>query len=157
VDRASDTIAVNGWNLGEFRKNPTVFFNHLSGELPIGRSPSVWIAGDKLKAAIKLAPAAANPTADQVCQLVGGRFLSAVSVGFIPTKWEFAKDSSRPYGINFLEQTLLEFSICGIPANPEATIDAVPVAVGAGKTNGPSEAALRRQREIERLKRGALR
>ena len=153
VDRADDTIAVSGWKLDEFRKNPIIFYNHLNSELPIGRSPSVWISNDKLKASIKLAPVAANPMADQVRQLIEGGFLSGVSVGFIPRKWEFAKDSSRPYGINFLEQTLLEFSICGIPANPAATIDAMLVPTNAGKAS-QREAVLRRQRELAALKRG---
>jgi HK97 family phage prohead protease len=147
IDRSGDTIAVPGWKLNEYRNDPVVFFNHLTSELPIGRSPSVWIAGSKLKAAIKLAPGSANPMSDQVRQLVNDRFLSAVSVGFVPLKWEFAKDRSRPNGINFLEQTLLEFSIVGIPANPEATIDSTPVAIGAGsggKSASDIEMAARR-------------
>jgi HK97 family phage prohead protease len=151
-----DCINVTGWRLDEFRNNPTVFFNHLSSELPVGRSPSIWIAGAKLKAAVKLAAGAANPLAQQIRELIEGKFLSAVSVGFIPTKWEFAKDSSRPYGIDFLAQTLLEFSICGIPANPAATIDASPVPTDAGKT-GQREAVLRRERELAGLRRGPLR
>jgi HK97 family phage prohead protease len=152
VDHMGDTIAVSGWKLDAFRNNPVVFFNHLSGELPVARSPSIWIAGNKLKASIKLAPAAANPVAEQVRQLIHGRFLCAVSVGFIPTKWEFAKDSSRPYGIDFLQQTLLEFSIVGVPANGEAMIDAVAVPIGSGKSS-QREATLRRERELAALKR----
>jgi HK97 family phage prohead protease len=155
VDRMGDSINVSGWRLDEFRDNPVIFYNHLSAELPIGRSPSVWIAGAKLKAGVKLA-AAANPVAEQVRQLVDGRFLSAVSVGFRPVRWEFAKDSSRPYGVDFLQQTLLEFSICGIPANPAATIDAIPVPTNAGKTS-QREAVLRRERELAELRRGPLR
>jgi hypothetical protein len=115
VDRMGDSIHVSGWRLDEFRNNPTVFFNHLSSELPVGRSPSIWNTGIKLKAAIKLAAATANPLAQQVRELIEGKFLAAVSVGFIPTQWQFSKDPARPLGIDFLEQTLLEFSICGIP------------------------------------------
>lgn len=148
LDRSGDTIAVPGWKLNEYRNDPVVFFNHLTSELPIGRSPSVWIAGSKLKAAIKLAPGSANPMADQVRQLVNDGFLSAISVGFIPLRWEFSKDKSRPHGINFLEQTLLEFSIVGIPANPEATIDRTPVAIGAGGGKSAGDVA-REQRIIE--------
>ncbi len=150
IDRSGDTIAVPGWKLNEYRNDPVVFFNHLTSELPIGRSPAVWIAGSKLKAAIKLAPGSANPMSDQVRQLVNDRYLSAVSVGFIPKRWEFAKDKSRPNAINFLEQTLLEFSIVGIPANPEATIDPTPVAIGAGSGGGKSASdAAREQRIVE--------
>jgi len=143
-DRSGDTIAVPGWKLDEYRTDPVIFFNHLTSELPIGRSPAVWIAGSKLKAAIKLAPGSANPMADQVRQLVNDGFLSAISVGFIPLRWEFSKDKSRPNGINFLEQTLIEFSIVGIPANPEATLDRTPVAIGAGGGGGKSASDLPR-------------
>jgi HK97 family phage prohead protease len=148
IDRSGDTIAVPGWKLNEYRNDPVVFFNHLTGELPIGRSPSVWIAGSKLKAAIKLAPGSANPMADQVRQMVNDHFLSAISVGFIPLRWEFSKDKSRPNGINFLEQTLLEFSIVGIPANPEATIDLTPVAIGANSSGGKSVGDAGREQRI---------
>jgi HK97 family phage prohead protease len=155
VDRMGDCITVSGWRLQEYRSNPIVFFNHFSAELPIGRS-SVWIAGAKLKAGVKLASPAANPLAQQVHELIDGGFLSAVSVGFIPTRWQFSKDPARPLGIDFLEQTLLEFSICGIPANPAATIDAIRVPTNAGKTS-QSEAVLRRERELAELRRGPLR
>ena len=154
VDRMGDSICVSGWRLQEYRNNPIVFFNHFSAELPVGRS-SVWIAGAKLKAAVKLAPQEANPLAQQVRELVDGGFLSAVSVGFVPTRWQFSRDPARPLGIDFLEQTLLEFSICGVPANPEASIDVVPVSTNAGKTS-QSEAVLRRERELAALRRGPL-
>src|SRR5258706_7392055 len=89
---------------------------------------------------------------DQVRRLINDRFLSAVSVGFVPVKWEFAKDRSRPNGINFLEQTLLEFSIVGIPANTEATIDPTPVAIGAGSGGKSAGDAAREQRVAEARK-----
>jgi hypothetical protein len=51
-------------------------------------------------------------------------FLSATSVGFMPTKYAFVDDPERRWGIDFLEQELLEFSCVPVPANPEALIDA---------------------------------
>src|SRR4051794_21627127 len=99
LDRHGDTIAVPGWKLNDYRNNPVVFFNHLTSELPIGRSPSFWIGGSKLKAAIKLAPGTANPMSEQVRQLVNNGYLSGISVGMIPLRWQFAKDKSRPHGI----------------------------------------------------------
>jgi HK97 family phage prohead protease len=156
VDRSGDSIAVKGWNLNEFRRNPTVFFNHLSAELPVGRAPSVWISGDRLKGAVKLAPSTANPLAEQVRELIKGGFLSAISVGFVPTKWEFAKDSSRPLGsINFISQTLLEFSVVGLPCNQQALIDRSPVAISTptGKSSAISNDRIERmRREIERMR-----
>jgi phage head maturation protease len=50
-------------------------------------------------------------------------FLSATSVGFIPLKYNFVDDPQRRFGIDFLEQELLEFSIVTVPANAEALIE----------------------------------
>jgi hypothetical protein len=45
-------------------------------------------------------------------------FLNATSVGFVPLKYAFTDDPQRRYGVDFLEQELLEFSVCQpIPAN----------------------------------------
>jgi hypothetical protein len=61
-----------------------------------------------------------GPVAECTLQLLRGGFLSAVSVGFIPMKYAFSEEDGRTWGIDFLEQELLEFSVCPIPANPEA-------------------------------------
>jgi hypothetical protein len=53
-----------------------------------------------------------------------GGFLSAVSVGFAPVKYAFSDEPGRSFGIDFLQQELLEFSVCPVPANPEALIEA---------------------------------
>ena len=51
--------------------------------------------------------------------LYKGKFLNAVSVGFIPIRWETGS-AEAGYRRKFLEQELLEVSAVGIPANPEA-------------------------------------
>ena len=154
IDRSDDMIGLHAWDLNQFRRNPLVYFSHLSADLPVGRAPSVWITGSAVKAVIKLAPAAANPLSEQVRQSIDGRFLSAISVGFLPRKWSWAKEANRPYGINFEEVELVEFSVCGVPSNPDCRIDLVPVAIDAGRTNPKNEAHFRRLRELATLKRG---
>jgi phage head maturation protease len=77
-----------------------------------------------------------------------GGYLKATSVGFMPLKYTFSKDPAREYGIDFLEQELLEFSIVTIPANPDALID-------PGQASGKSAAALRRQRDLDEIRRRA--
>lgn len=85
-----------------------------------------------------------NPIARIAYGLYKGKFLNAVSVGFIPLRWEDADGvehsagkrsqalteghSSEPLGLSaplqfrrrYLEQELLEVSAVGIPANPNA-------------------------------------
>jgi hypothetical protein len=62
--------------------------------------------------------------ADSIYRMVKGGFIKAVSVGFIPLEWKFVSDNKRPYGIDFLKQTLLEISVCPVPCNPNALAEA---------------------------------
>jgi hypothetical protein len=60
-----------------------------------------------------------NPIAKITYGLYKGGFLSAVSVGFIPKKWENGSQEVG-YRRKYMEQELLEVSAVGIPANPNA-------------------------------------
>ena len=51
--------------------------------------------------------------------LYRGHFLNAVSVGFLPIRWENGGENS-PWRRRHLEQELVEVSAVGIPANPDA-------------------------------------
>jgi len=123
VDRMGDTVAVDGWQLANYRKNNVVLWAHDSYMPPIAKGLNVRVEDGKLKASAQFVPAEipiAGPMAECILQLLRGGFLSAVSVGFIPTKYAFSEEDGRTWGIDFLEQELLEFSVCPIPANPEA-------------------------------------
>lgn len=126
VDRMGDTIAVNGWKLDAYRKNPVVLWAHDGADFPVARSPKIWIENDKLKAEAVFVPKenlATGLHAEGILQLYKGGFMSATSVGFIPLKYAFTDDPQRRYGIDFLEQELLEFSLVTVPANAEALIE----------------------------------
>lgn len=137
VDRMGDTIAVDGWQIANYRKNPVVLWAHDSYMHPIAKASNVRVEDGKLKASAQFVPAEVpviGPVAECTLQLLRGGFLSAVSVGFIPMKYAFSEEDGRSWGIDFLEQELLEFSVCPIPANPEALsearsagIDLVPI------------------------------
>ena len=60
-----------------------------------------------------------NPIAKIAYGLYQGNFLNAVSVGFVPVRWENGTDKTQ-YRRKYLEQELLEVSAVGIPANPNA-------------------------------------
>src|SRR5437016_10464197 len=51
--------------------------------------------------------------------LYRGKFLTAVSVGFVPLRWENGAEDAD-YSRKYLEQELLEVSAVAIPANPNA-------------------------------------
>jgi HK97 family phage prohead protease len=123
VDSYGDTIAVAGWQLAKHRSNPVVLWAHDSSLVPVGKATRTWIESGRLKSTVELAPASANPAAEQVRQLINGGFLSACSVGFTPIEWTFTTDKNRPMGIDFKKQVLLEWSICSVPANSDCVID----------------------------------
>jgi HK97 family phage prohead protease len=124
VDRMGDTIAADGWDWSSFAKNPVALWAHDASSPPIGRASNVHIAGGKLKGDIEFAPAEDYPFAETIYRLVKGGFINAVSVGFMPVEYSFAKDKERPFGIDFERQELLEISVVPVPANANALIEA---------------------------------
>jgi len=123
VDREGDRIDPDGWDVSAYMRNPVVLWAHDYRRLPIGRAHEVYPDGDAVKALIEFAPADLDPFADSVRRYYEAGFLKAVSVGFLPRKWEFAEEDGRTRGINFHEQELLEISAVPVPANPEALIE----------------------------------
>jgi HK97 family phage prohead protease len=120
IDRMGDTIAVAGWELANFRANPTALWAHDSSQPPIGRAENVGVVGDRLMGNVTFAPAETNAFADSIYKMILGKFIRACSVGFRPLEFSFSKDPKRPYGIDFKRQELLEISICAVPANASA-------------------------------------
>jgi HK97 family phage prohead protease len=136
VDRDRDKIAVDGWNLANYRKNPIVLLNHDRMGLPIGKAETVLASGGALKARVVFAD---YPLAQTVRGLVDGNFMRATSVGFVPIKWQY--DEERR-GYDFLEAELLEFSIVTVPSNPEALLDAKLAGVDLAPLKGWAERVL---------------
>lgn len=127
VDRQSDTVSVDGWDFANYMKNPVMLWAHNYSMLPIAAANKVWKYGTSIKSSVDFVPAdmpVIGPFADAVFQMYKGGFLNATSVGFLPTKWNWSEDEARPYGIDFTEQELLEFSAVPVPANPEALMSA---------------------------------
>src|SRR5579872_52848 len=134
VDLAFDVIHQDGWtNLREFeQKNAVGLWAHESWSPPIGRWKNMAVENGKLKGDLEFATEDVYPFAATISKLVGAKFLNAVSVGFMPEKWEFSNEKERPYGIDFLKQRLLECSVCPIPANPNALIEARSMGIDTG-------------------------
>ncbi len=124
VDREGDTIAANGWELENFRKNPVVLFAHDHGEPPIARALSVATKDGKLTARTEFMAPDLSAFSHMIFRMYAEGFMRAVSVGFQPLEWSFAKEEERKLGIDFHRQELLEFSAVPVPANPEALVQA---------------------------------
>jgi len=129
LDRYQEIITVAGWHLENYRKNPVVqnAHNYCSLADTIGKSliteirlvaPKPGEGGAHLFQRIQFA-VAENPMAKVAYGLYKGGFLNAVSVWFIPLRWENGSET-KGYRRKFLEQELLEVSAVSIPANPNA-------------------------------------
>lgn len=123
VDRDGDTIAVGGWELDDFRKNPVVLWAHQYSIPPVGRDLEVFTVGDQaLIGTPEFMPPEVSDFADTVYRMLAGGWLNAFSVGFNPSEW---KQSDRAgFGLDFTRQGLLEYSVVPIPSNPEALMAA---------------------------------
>lgn len=151
VDRMGDTIAMAGWKLDAYRKNPVVLWAHDSSLLPLAKSEKIWIEGDKMKSDTAFTPPGMARFNDTVFDMYKGGFLSATSVGFIPLKYAFTDDPTRRFGIDFLEQELLEFSCVPVPANAEALIEGKAAGIDIAPILDFAEATLKTAFEAERI------
>lgn len=130
-DRMGDIIRADGWELENYKRNSVILWGHAAGmdaiaDEPIGRSLDVRVEGKALYGDILFAVDESERAA-RIYRLAKAGFISAGSVGFRPLKTEHIQDEAERtklglgrFGIIFLRQELLEFSLCAIPANPNA-------------------------------------
>ena len=133
VDRYHEIIEPAGWRLESYRRNPVFQNAHNYGDIvfTLGRALLTEVravdVGQALCQRIQFATEV-NPMARIAYGLYRGGFLNAVSVGFIPLRWEDGNKTNGKDGANgtnvprrrYLEQELLEVSAVAIPANPDA-------------------------------------
>jgi len=124
VDRGGDTIDPQGWNLSGYQRNPVVLWAHDALAPPIGRTRNLFIDHRGLIGDVEFAPPEVYDFADTIFRLVRSGYIKAGSVGFLPIEFSLSKDKGREFGIDFRRQELLEFSICPVPANPNALAEA---------------------------------
>lgn len=129
LDRYREVIEPAGWKLGSYRRNPVFQNAHNYGDIlfTLGKAlvTEVRKVGERQALCQRIQFATEiNPVARIAYGLYKGGFLNAVSVGFIPLKWEDGNKTNEADGTNarrrYLEQELLEVSAVAIPANPDA-------------------------------------
>lgn len=120
VDRHGDTVIQEGWDLTNFKKNPVILNSHNYGDAAevIGKASNVRIEKKKLIGNITFA-INENPKAKVIFDLYSNGFLSAFSVGFIPSKFKEDKNGNVDWYI-IEEAELLEVSAVSVPANARA-------------------------------------
>ncbi len=120
LDRCEEIICPEGWDLRHYLQNPVFQNAHNYGDVihTLGRAIITEIRERRLFQRIRFATEA-NPLARIAYGLYRGKFLNAVSVGFVPLEWEEGTKDT-PWRRRYLRQELLEVSAVGIPANPNA-------------------------------------
>lgn len=132
---AYDEIVEQDWILDRFKSNPVILFGHNSRALPIGKAIRCEVVTvvnvPRLEVTIEFATEKMNPEAERVFQLVKGKFLRALSVGFRPGT--IRRETRDGREIDVLSRNVLhEISVVTIPANAEA------LAKGLGGRPAPS-------------------
>jgi HK97 family phage prohead protease len=120
LDRYAEIIDPAGWQLENYRRNPVFQNSHQYGDIlfTLGKALITEVRNGKLFQRIEFATDV-NPMARIAYGLYQAKFLNAVSVGFVPIRWEDGA-ANASYRRKYLEQELLEVSAVGIPANPNA-------------------------------------
>jgi HK97 family phage prohead protease len=124
LDRYNEVIVASGWKLDNYLRNPVFQNSHQYGDIiyTIGRALITEVRtmhGRKVLFQRVEFATEANPIAKIAYNLYKGKFLNAVSVGFIPMQWENG-EPGHLWQRRYTEQELLEVSAVGIPANPNA-------------------------------------
>jgi hypothetical protein len=127
VDRYGDVIRIDGWETDDYEKNPVVLWAHSHYDPPVAKAVSLDVLKKKkqLRSVAEFTPRDLNPFGYMVFEMFRQRFMNAVSVGFLPMEYAFVSESTdaeraRRGGIDYLKQSLLEFSAVPVPANPSA-------------------------------------
>jgi HK97 family phage prohead protease len=148
VDRSGDSIAVGGWQLANYRRNPILLWAHDSSSVPVGKAVSIGTDGGQLTASFKFANTRFGKA---IAELVSDGFVRATSVGFKPLAFTFSKDPARRGGLDFAKQELLEVSIVPIPCNQSCLLQSITGTDGKS-LNVARRAARERDIEIMRLR-----
>jgi HK97 family phage prohead protease len=120
-DRYGDTINPDGWELGNYRKNPIFLADHsYRVDHVTGQSTGERVENGLLIVRSRFLPAGLNPLADMVLGMVEAGAIRTVSVGFRSLEHKFRYEDEKFTGIDFIRQELLEVSWVAVPANPNA-------------------------------------
>lgn len=130
IDRHGDVVDQASWVLDHFQKNAPLFWNHRSGDYPLGKWVKVWleadpeIAGEMMLVGTAEFAVEVHPDIERAWKHVVRGDLNMVSVGFIPGDVKY--DNEREVFV-LAKCELMECSLVGIGANRRALVKDVDV------------------------------
>lgn len=128
VDRMSDILKQEGIDFSQYEKNPVVMYAHDYEKLPVGATLKIEKSKHKTTAIALIYDDRVDKTglADTIFLMIKSGALRGASVGFMikearfPDENEIEKYEMSSWGLIIEKSTLLEWSICSIPANQNA-------------------------------------
>lgn len=143
-DRYYEKILLEGIDLKQIKRNPTVLWGHDYRGLPIGKITKIWIEGNNLMARIKLSVEKYD-FAKQVYDLILDGAINAVSLGGQVKKW------NDDYSV--IEQLeLYEISVVPVGAHRDALITAKSVGKEKAASLRKSFADFEKQAALDKIK-----
>ena len=121
IDRDRERFDTSGWNLKEFKKNPVLQWSHDATIPAIGKVINPKIKEERLVGKIEFD--SEDAFAQKIERKVRAGYISAGSVGFFPMQVEIPEDDKSDLQLIYRKQELREFSICNVPANPNALVE----------------------------------
>jgi len=127
VDSMGRLFKISGMDLSPLKKFKSVFWNHTTYDLPIGKATSVRKRnGDEVVIDVQFATAEENSFADSIYRLVRGNYINGGSVG-ISADMKDVEYPDKPVKVGGKEVRMIvyksklkEFSITPTPANENA-------------------------------------
>jgi HK97 family phage prohead protease len=148
IDRMSERVDPEGWELDDYKANPVVLWSHLTDIPAIGMAENVAADKDGLHGEIVFSRREFDPFGWAIGERVKAGIIRGGSVGFQVLKVEIPDKAEQDKGTTliFRRQALLEFSICNVPANPFAlgwsgAALSAPSSAGASLPSGASLSA----------------
>jgi phage head maturation protease len=165
VDRDREVVIAKGIDLSAYNSNPIVLLNHDWHGLPLGKALWVKSHGNGLTAKTQYAKRPQGHEGEwvpeSVYSLIKQDMLPGKSIGFLPLEArppEKAEINARPELKDvkriITKSILLEYSVVGIPSNPEALVQmkSFPALAKALGVEEPAEPTPSLLVEIEKLK-----
>ena len=124
LDRDNEKIDQSGWVLDNYKKNPVILWSHDRNIPAIGYMENISIE-NSLTGEMVFNDKEYDPFGWGIGQRLIKGSLNCGSVGFRVIEAEVINHCANPdedADVIFRKQELLEFSICNIPANPEAAL-----------------------------------
>lgn len=147
IDSYDDIVYPAGAQLSRFNSNPVVLEQHDHRYMPVGRATRTWLEGGRLKSSSVFSP---SDHGQRIQTEIQRGFLSTASIGFIPIRWEWSKDASRPYGVDHFEWELIEWSVVSVPANEDCRLEAIVTYEESERARAAAKAEIAKREGQER-------